>query len=89
MIPLPVLVFGRSGQLAIELARRAQVTCMGQETADLSRPGAAARAIGALRPGLVINAAAFTAVDRAETETDMAHRLNALAPREMAETCAA
>ncbi|MBR9763136.1 MAG: dTDP-4-dehydrorhamnose reductase [Rhodobacteraceae bacterium] len=85
----PVLVFGRSGQVAMALARQAPVTCLGRDAADLSRPGTAAEAIAALRPGLVINAAAFTAVDRAETEGPLARRLNAGAPEEMAGACAA
>ncbi|PJE28998.1 dTDP-4-dehydrorhamnose reductase [Pseudooceanicola antarcticus] len=84
----PVLVFGRSGQLATELARRARVTCMGHEAADLVQPGAAARAIASVRPSMVINAAAYTAVDRAESEAALAQRINAAAPGEMAEACA-
>lgn len=85
----PVLVFGRRGQLATELARKGRVTSMGHEAADLAQPGAAAMAIASVRPAMVINAAAYTAVDRAESETALAHRINAAAPKEMAVACAA
>lgn len=87
--PLPILVFGRNGQLARELARQAEVTCLGQAEVDLAKPGLAAAAVAQLRPAMVINAAAYTAVDQAETDAALAHRLNAAAPREMALACAA
>ena len=84
-----ILVFGQSGQVATELARLPDVTCLGRGTADLMQPGTAEAAIARLRPAAVINAAAWTAVDLAETEEDAALGLNARAPGEMAQACAA
>jgi dTDP-4-dehydrorhamnose reductase len=86
-----LLVFGQSGQVAQELARRLPngVTArfLGRDQADLSDPAACAAAIGAC--DAVINAAAYTAVDKAETEEAMAHSVNAAAPAAMAVRCAA
>ncbi|MGI3165188.1 dTDP-4-dehydrorhamnose reductase [Pseudooceanicola sp. 200-1SW] len=84
-----ILVFGRAGQLARALARQAPVTALGRAEVDLMRPGAAEAAIAARAPDLVINAAAFTGVDQAESEAGAAYRLNAEAPGEMARACAA
>lgn len=84
-----VLVFGRTGQVARELQRLASVRALGRDAADLSDPGACAAAIHAHRPRAVINAAAYTAVDRAEEEEVFAHAINGAAPAEMAAACAA
>ena len=90
---MKVLVFGRTGQLATELVRRAPqgwaLTRLGREAADLEDPEACARAIAESDAGLVINAAAYTAVDRAEEEEDRAHVINAAAPAAMARAAAA
>lgn len=84
-----LLVFGRSGQLATELARLApEAHFLGRDQADLTDPAACAAAIRALRPVAVINAAAHTAVDRAESEPDLAHAVNAAAPAAMARAAA-
>lgn len=60
----------------------------GRDTMDLAVPGAAAKLISDIRPDLVIDAAAWTAVDLAETQRDAAFRLNAEAPGEIARACA-
>jgi len=91
-----LLVTGRHGQLARALARALAgavpagraASFHGRDTVDLMQPGAAARVIAGERPGLVINAAAWTAVDRAEGERDAAFRLNAGAAGEIAGACA-
>ncbi|MHA7886122.1 dTDP-4-dehydrorhamnose reductase [Roseicyclus sp.] len=83
-----VLVFGRSGQVATELRAQAPVTALGRDAADLTDPDACAAAIRAHGPRAVINAAAYTAVDRAETEEDLATTINAHAPGAMARACA-
>lgn len=83
-----VLVFGRSGQVATELRAQAPVTALGRDAADLTDPDACAAAIRAHGPRAVINAAAHTAVDRAETEEDLATTINADAPAAMARACA-
>lgn len=90
-----LLVFGRTGQVATELARRlpAGVTArfLGREEADLADPAACAARIGALAGDCdaVINAAAWTAVDRAEAEEAAATVVNGDAPAAMARACAA
>lgn len=84
-----VLVFGRTGQVAQELVRlMPEATFLGREEADLTRPAACAGAILMIAPDIVINAAAWTAVDRAEAEEDAALAVNATAPGAMAEACA-
>jgi len=84
-----ILVFGRTGQVATELGRQAQVTALGREAADLSDPDACAAAIADSDAGAVINAAAYTAVDRAETDEATAALVNGAAPAAMAEAAAA
>lgn len=94
MAPAPVLVVGRSGQVATELARLAEiagrpVVARGREDGfDLADLEAIGPGIGKIQPSLVINAAAYTAVDRAETDTEAARALNALGPGRLAEACA-
>ena len=83
-----ILVFGKTGQLARELAQLDDVTCLGRGQADLSDPAACAVAIRAARPAAVINAAAYTAVDRAEEEEALATLINGEAPGAMARACA-
>lgn len=86
-----ILVFGKTGQVARELAASggAAVTCLDRHAADLSDPAACASVIAAHAPRAVINAAAYTAVDRAEEEEPLAHVINAEAPGAMARECAA
>lgn len=86
---MKILVFSRSGQVATELARQADVVSLGRDAADLSEPQACAGAIRAFAPDAVINAAAYTAVDKAEEEEALATAINGAAPTAMAETCAA
>jgi dTDP-4-dehydrorhamnose reductase len=86
-----ILVFGRTGQVATELARRMPdgVTArfLGREAADLLDPAACAAQIADC--DAVINAAAWTAVDRAEAEEAAATVVNGDAPTVMARACAA
>lgn len=85
-----LLVFGRTGQVARELARLApEARFLGRDEADLTDPEACARAIRDSGCTAVINAAAHTAVDRAESEPDLAHLINARAPAAMADATAA
>ncbi|HRE61406.1 MAG TPA: dTDP-4-dehydrorhamnose reductase [Micropepsaceae bacterium] len=76
-----VLVLGSSGQVAMALAAlRAhgfEVVCAGRPSLDLTMPASIDAAIATHRPDVVVNAAAYTAVDRAESEPDAAHALNA------------
>jgi dTDP-4-dehydrorhamnose reductase len=87
------LIFGTSGQVARELARTApagvEMIALGRAEADLSDPAACAAAVAAHDIDVVINAAAYTAVDQAEDEADLAERINARAPGAMAQAAAA
>ena len=85
---MAILVFGTSGQVATELRGLAPVTALSRAQADLTDPAACAAAIHAHRPRAVINAAAYTAVDRAESEEALATIINADAPAAMARACA-
>lgn len=87
---MTVLVFGRSGQVATELhALVPTAICLGRDSVDLAQPESAAEAILAHRPQAVVNAAAWTAVDKAEDEEAAATVINAEAPASMARACAA
>lgn len=85
-----VLVTGRDGQVGRSLFEQAaywpglELIPAGRADADLSTPGSIGRLIGAIRPQIVVNAAAFTAVDQAEDEPELAHRINADAAGEAA-----
>jgi len=83
-----ILVFGKTGQVAQELAAYDGVTCLSRAEADLSDPAACAAAIRARRPAAVINAAAYTAVDKAEDDETLATVINGDAPGAMAQACA-
>lgn len=83
-----ILILGRNGQVATELRALADVVALGRDVVDLSNPSACAAAINAHRPLAVINAAAYTAVDRAEEEEKLATVINGDAPVAMAQACA-
>lgn len=85
---MTVLVIGKTGQVARELARLPGVLCIGRDEADLTAPEQCSHAIHAYGPRAVINAAAYTAVDRAEQEEALATLINADAPGVMARACA-
>lgn len=86
---MSILVFGKTGQVARELQARAPVVALGRDEADLSDPAACAAVIAARSPSAVINAAAYTGVDKAEEEERLATLVNGEAPAAMAEACAA
>ncbi len=88
---MKLLVFGSSGQVATALRNAATehaIIALGRDAADLRDPGACAAAIDAHAPDAVINAAAWTAVDAAETHEAEARIINADAAAAMARTCA-
>jgi dTDP-4-dehydrorhamnose reductase len=86
---MKLLVFGKSGQLARALARDAGAVALGREDIDLAAADAdIAGAIVSVKPDAVINAAAHTAVDKAESEPEAAFALNERAPTRMAQACA-
>ena len=85
-----ILLTGREGQVARSLLKKAlewpelELIPAGRPEVELAEPGSIARVIRAVVPDLVINAAAFTAVDQAEDEPDLAFRINAEAAGEAA-----
>lgn len=82
-----ILVFGKSGQVGNELAREAGVLALDRSQADLTDPGKCAQVIRAVSPDVVINAAAYTAVDAAENDELVAEMVNRDAPCAMAHAC--
>ncbi|HVC62491.1 MAG TPA: dTDP-4-dehydrorhamnose reductase [Acetobacteraceae bacterium] len=87
----PILVTGGSGQLASALAAVATVPiCLvGRPAFDFDRPESIGAAFAQADPWLVVNAAAYTAVDAAEQEAAAAYRANRDGPAELARLCAA
>ena len=85
---MTILVFGQTGQVARALAAHEGILCLSRAEADLSKPGECAKAIERFQPSAVINAAAYTAVDKAEDEEALASLINGHAPGEMAKACA-
>ncbi|NJL25166.1 MAG: dTDP-4-dehydrorhamnose reductase [Calothrix sp. SM1_5_4] len=87
----PVLVFGSNGQVAQALkALLPEAVFLSRTECDLERPGQAAAALEKHKPRVVINAAAYTEVDKAESENERsrAHQINAAAVQEIAFWCA-
>lgn len=84
-----ILVFGKTGQVATEIARLApDAVCVGRDRADLADPNACRDLILDLAPSGIINAAAYTAVDRAEDDETLASRVNGDAPAAIAQAAA-
>jgi dTDP-4-dehydrorhamnose reductase len=88
-----ILVTGRDGQLARGLADVAgagvQVVAIGRPELDLADEKSVAAVVARERPDIVVNAAAYAAVDKAETEPDLALAVNALGAEHVATACAA
>lgn len=87
-----VLVTGAAGQVGAEVARalegRAQVIAHDRASLDLADPAQVAARVREARPDAIVNAGAYTAVDRAESEREAAHAVNAVAPGVLAEEAA-
>ena len=86
-----VLLLGQNGQVGHALLSRLEgfsVTATNRATLDLTRPEALREAVRALRPHAIVNAAAYTAVDKAESEPGLARQINAVAPGVLAEEAA-
>ena len=86
---MSVLVFGKTGQVAQELAAFEGVTLLDRDAADLTDPASCAALIAASDADAVINAAAYTTVDKAESDAEVAALVNSAAPTAMAKACAA
>src|ERR1700690_2100257 len=89
---LRLLITGANGQggwhLQRSLAPLGEVTALTRDQLDLADLDAVRRAVREFAPDILVNAAAYTAVDKAESEPDLARTVNALAPAEMAEELA-
>ncbi len=86
---MKILLTGKNGQVGYELVRHLAAThhelvSVGTADCDLSKPAAIRDLIQTVTPDLLINPAAYTAVDRAESEPDLAKAINADAPKVMA-----
>jgi dTDP-4-dehydrorhamnose reductase len=87
-----ILITGSQGQLGRELSeillvRGHEVVALSRRDLDVSDPDAVDQRIEDYSPELVINAAAYTNVDACETEEELAYLINALGPRNLAQTC--
>ena len=89
---MKILLIGKNGQVGWELAKQltslGQVTALGREDLDLSDLVWMRTTVRLLEPGLIVNAAAYTAVDQAEKEHEQARALNAVAPAMLADEAA-
>ena len=84
-----ILLSGRNGQVGWELARLlptiGEVVSTGRGELDLADADAIRRIVREAKPQLIVNAAAYTAVDKAESEPELAMRINGTAPGVLAE----
>jgi dTDP-4-dehydrorhamnose reductase len=84
-----ILLTGKNGQVGEELERLlpevGEVVALGRQELDLSNPDGIRQTIRAVRPNLIVNAAAYTAVDQAEKDETVAGEINSVAPAVMAE----
>jgi dTDP-4-dehydrorhamnose reductase len=89
---MKLLVVGHLGQVGIELQRTlaplGELSLADKESVDLAQPSTIRELIDRARPDVVVNAAAYTAVDRAESEPELAHAINGIAPGILAEETA-
>ena len=85
----PILITGGKGQVGYELMngmnRLGNVIGLDREEIDLADSGAIRETVRAIRPALIVNAAAYTAVDKAESDPDLAMAVNGIAPGVLAE----
>ncbi|MEG4211387.1 dTDP-4-dehydrorhamnose reductase [Microcoleus sp. S13_B4] len=88
---MKILLAGGSGQLAQELQpillSLGEVIAVDRTRLDLSQPESIRQAMAEIQPDLVVNAGAYTAVDKAESEPELAHAVNGIAPGIFAEEC--
>lgn len=84
-----ILLTGRTGQVGRALETRlpalGEIVATGRDRLDLGNPDSIMNALDEVQPDVIVNAAAYTAVDKAESEPDAALRINAHAPRVMAD----
>ena len=84
-----LLLTGCNGQLGFELQQRlavlGRVVALGRAAVNLAQPAALLKALREIRPDVIVNAAGYTDVERAETEAEQAFAVNALAVGHLAE----
>lgn len=89
---MKLLLLGRDGQVGTALtqllAPLAEIVALGRDGADLSQPDRLAAIVRRERPDVIVNAAAYTAVDKAESEPELARLVNADAPAALAQVAA-
>src|SRR6266481_6353743 len=89
MNPPVILVIGKIGQVGWELRRTlapiARIVSVDFPDIDLTNDASIVKWVREARPQVIVNAAAYTAVDKAETETDKCHQINGVAPGVLAE----
>jgi dTDP-4-dehydrorhamnose reductase len=85
---MKILLTGKNGQVGFELQKKLGALCeviaTDREELDLANPDAIRAFIDQLKPDIIINPAAYTAVDRAESEPELAYQINTLAPEVLA-----
>jgi len=86
---MKILLFGKNGQVGWELNRSLQplgeVFALGREEADFSNPESLRNIVREIKPDVIVNAVAYTAVDKAEAEEELATTINSMAPGILAE----
>ena len=86
---MKILLFGKNGQVGWELNRSLQplgeVIALGREDADFSEPESLRRIVQDVSPDVIVNAVAYTSVDKAEEEEELATKINGVAPGILAE----
>ncbi len=86
---LKIMLIGKNGQIGWELQRTlaplGEVVALGRQELDLTRPGQIRERVREIKPATIVNAAAYTAVDKAEEEPDLAMAVNGTAPGTLAE----
>ena len=89
---MTILLLGKDGQVGWQLQRslapHGAVVACGRPQCDLADPAQIRSVVRTMRPSVIVNATAYTAVDRAESEPELAHRINAEAPGVLAEEAA-
>jgi dTDP-4-dehydrorhamnose reductase len=84
-----ILLIGSTGQVGQELLKTLQplgeLVTLTRQQLDLTQPETIQKAITSLKPNIIVNAAAYTAVDKAETDVETAMIVNAIAPKIMAQ----
>lgn len=86
---MSIVVIGNAGQLSFELVRilGENTICLGPEDTDITNESVLSETLSKLAPSVIINAAAYTAVDKAEEDFDLCHAINATAVENLAKYC--